>query len=119
MLQQLKKYIKAANRVAIFAGMSAAILMGAQAQAVTPSPQMIEQFKQLPKAEQQRLARQYGIDPSMISGSQAQPQIANPQVVSERDMQSERSDATTDKKRKGRIRFLCGFFQPQASSFWL
>jgi len=104
-LQQLKKYIKAAPRVAIFASMSAAILMGAQAQAVTPSPQMIEQFKQLPKAEQQRLARQYGIDPSMISGSQAQPQIANPQVVSERDMQPERINAASDKKEKAELDF--------------
>ena len=92
MLQQIKKFI--------IVGLSATILMGAQAQAVTPSPQMIEQFKQLPKAEQQRLARQYGIDPSMISGSQAQPQIANPQVVSERDMQPERINAASDKKEK-------------------
>ncbi|WP_198780493.1 SLBB domain-containing protein [Shewanella putrefaciens] len=86
MLQQVKKYIKAVPRAAILVGLSVTILMGAQAQAVTPSPQMIEQFKQLPKAEQQRLARQYGIDPSIISGSQTQQQVANPQVVTSRDV---------------------------------
>lgn len=79
MLQQIKKFI--------IVGLSATILMGAQAQAVTPSPQMIEQFKQLPKAEQQRLARQYGIDPNMLSGNQAQSQqLANPEVVTSREI---------------------------------
>ena len=55
MLQQVKKFI--------ILGVSATMLMCTQAQALTPSPQMIEQFKQLPKSEQERLARQYGIDP--------------------------------------------------------
>lgn len=59
--------------------------MGTQAQAVTPSPQMIEQFKQLPKSEQERLARQYGIEPSMITGaSPAASVVENPTVVTPR-----------------------------------
>ena len=49
MLQQVKKFI--------ILGVSATMLMCTQAQALTPSPQMIEQFKQLPKAEQQRLRK--------------------------------------------------------------
>ena len=97
MLQQIKKFI--------IVGLSATVLMGTQAQALTPSPQMIEQFKQLPKAEQQRLARQYGIDPNMLSGSQSQPQIANPQVVSEREMQPERINTANDKKEKAELDF--------------
>ncbi|MCZ4336724.1 SLBB domain-containing protein [Shewanella colwelliana] len=77
MLQQTKKVIITA--------VAALFLMGAQAQAITPSPQMIEQFKNLPASEQQRLARQYGIDPSMLGGSgQAQPKVENPQVVQPR-----------------------------------
>lgn len=94
MLQQVKKII--------IAGVSAAILMGAQAHAVTPSPQMIEQFKQLPKSEQQRLAKQYGIDPSMLSGTQAQPTVTNPQVVSSRDINSssDTADTASDKDNK-------------------
>ncbi|MGL5360750.1 MAG: SLBB domain-containing protein, partial [Shewanella sp.] len=110
MLQQVKKYIKAAPRAVIFAGLSAAILMGAQAQAVTPSPQMIEQFKQLPKAEQQRLARQYGIDPNMLSGSQSQSQpLDNPQVVGSRDVNGngglKNSEERDDKKAKAELDF--------------
>lgn len=77
MLRQVKKFI--------ILGISAAILMGAQANAITPSPQMIEQFKALPKSEQERLARQYGVDPSMITGgSAAQPVVENPTVVTPR-----------------------------------
>ncbi|MGE6648202.1 SLBB domain-containing protein [Shewanella colwelliana] len=77
MLQQTKKVIITA--------VAALFLMGTQAQAITPSPQMIEQFKNLPASEQQRLARQYGIDPSMLGGSgQSQPKVENPQVVQPR-----------------------------------
>ena len=69
----------------IIAGISALVLLSTQAQAAMPSPQMIEQFKQLPASEQQRLAKQYGIDPSMISGGASQQrQLANPQLVNER-----------------------------------
>ncbi len=88
MLQQIKKFI--------IVGLGATILMGAQVHAVTPSPQMIEQFKQLPKSEQARLAKQYGIDPNMLSGSQAQTQVTNSEVVGARDTNTRVSDA--DKK---------------------
>ncbi|MGL4613658.1 MAG: SLBB domain-containing protein, partial [Shewanella sp.] len=99
MLQQLKKYINAAPRAAILAGLSAAILMGAQAQAVTPSPQMIEQFKQLPKAEQERLARQYGIDPASITGSAVKSTtVENPSVVTPRVATNNVIDQSEDDK---------------------
>ena len=39
--------------------------------AQTPSPAMIEQFKSLPKAQQQALAKQYGIDLSSLTGASA------------------------------------------------
>ena len=45
------------------------LMASVSAQAVSISPQMIEQFKRLPAAEQQRLARQYGIDPAMLGGA--------------------------------------------------
>lgn len=73
----------------LLAGLSAFIILTIQAQAVTPSPQMIEQFKQLPKSEQERIAKQYGIDPSMLSGStNGQAQVTNPQIVTPRDTDS-------------------------------
>ncbi len=68
----------------LIAGLSALIIFSTQVQAVTPSPQMIEQFKQLPKSEQERIAKQYGIDPSMLSSSNAVTTVSNPQVVEPR-----------------------------------
>nr|WP_283102757.1 SLBB domain-containing protein [Shewanella abyssi] len=65
--------------------MSALILLSGQASAITPSPQMMEQFKNLPASEQQRLAKQYGIDPSMLGGStSSQQQLENPNLVNPR-----------------------------------
>ncbi|MFS1423646.1 SLBB domain-containing protein [Shewanella sp. 10N.286.48.B5] len=52
--------------------LNAALYTSVPVQAVTPSPQMIEQFKTLPASEQQRLAKQYGIDPSALSGQTSQ-----------------------------------------------
>jgi polysaccharide export outer membrane protein len=54
--------------------------------AVTPSPAMIAQFQNLSPAEQQRLAKQYGIElPAGSSGAsatqQAQPQVLAPQQI--------------------------------------
>ena len=49
--------------------------------AQTPTPAMIEQFKSLPKAQQEALAQQYGIDLSTITGgmgSAAGTQLAQP-----------------------------------------
>ncbi|BDM65200.1 sugar transporter [Shewanella sp. NFH-SH190041] len=55
------------------------------AQAFTPSPQMIEQFKQLPHAEQERIARQYGIDLNMLGDNASTSQkLESPQVVTPR-----------------------------------
>lgn len=69
----------------IIAGISALVLLSTQAQAAMPSPQMMEQFKSLPASEQQRLAKQYGIDPSMLSGgTSSQQQLENPTLVNER-----------------------------------
>ncbi|NRA54160.1 MAG: SLBB domain-containing protein [Gammaproteobacteria bacterium] len=63
--------------------MAALALFAANATAITPSPAMLEQFKQIPKSEQQRLMKQYGISPP--SGTQQQQQsISNPTVVTER-----------------------------------
>lgn len=51
----------------------------ASAYAFTPTPEQIEQFKQLPRAEQERLARQYGVDLNEIVPAQsAQPLAVEP-----------------------------------------
>ncbi|BAJ01437.1 SLBB domain-containing protein [Shewanella violacea] len=94
----------------IIAGISALVLLSTQAQAVIPSPQMMEQFKQLPVSEQQRLAKQYGIDPSMISGSaNQQNQLENPQLVNERQQFDENGKPIlvkeSDKDKKAKLNF--------------
>ena len=53
----------------IAAGLAFIALTSTQASAITPSPQMIEQFRQLPRAEQEQLAKQYGIDLSVLTGN--------------------------------------------------
>lgn len=51
--------------------------------AFTPSASQIEQFKKLPKSQQQALAKQYGVDLSEITGSSQssnQPQVEKPTI---------------------------------------
>ena len=55
-----------ATSAALLAGTALVWAAGSQAQMV--SPQMIEQLKSMPRAQQEMLARQYGIDLSAISG---------------------------------------------------
>lgn len=97
MLQHVKKFI--------ILGISFAILIGGQLHAATPSPQMIEQFKKLPKSEQTRLASQYGIDPSMLNSlndkTNTKSNLTNPILVNPRidkdseDFNSEEKSAIT------------------------
>lgn len=44
-----------------------AVVIVTPASAVTPSPAMIEQLKQLPRAEQERLAKEYGFDLNQLN----------------------------------------------------
>nr|WP_283165795.1 SLBB domain-containing protein [Shewanella litorisediminis] len=69
----------------MIAGVGALVLVGGPVAAITPSPQMIEQFKNLPKAEQERIARQYGIDPSLLGTTPTQASVTNPEVVAPRE----------------------------------
>lgn len=96
-------------------------LVALPAVAVTPSPAMIEQFKQLPKAEQEKLAAQYGIDLKQIDGSafEESPAIAEPlqqsdKVVAKQVTPSmEQSAAATPASR----RFGMNMFDPKISTF--
>ncbi|MCH1920497.1 SLBB domain-containing protein [Shewanella sp. A3A] len=73
--------------------------------AASVSPQMIQQFKNLPQSEQQRLAKQYGIDPSQFGVQQGQSSshgLDNPELVSPRndDAYAQRPD------KKDQVDFL-------------
>lgn len=80
----------------------------AQVDAVTISPQMVEQFKNLPKSEQMRLAQQYGIDPSQLASknpsSSDNRNNFNTDVVQPRNEQQ--SDEQRNKKQNDDLSFL-------------
>lgn len=91
--------------------------------AVTPSPAMIAQFQSLSPAEQQRLAKQYGIElPANMSGTsavqQAEPQVLVPQKAESKsgDMGSERPKQLDDKEIESR-RFGMSMFDSNVSTF--
>nr|WP_247664832.1 SLBB domain-containing protein [Pseudoalteromonas sp. MMG010] len=64
--------------------------------AFTPTSAQLEQFKNLPKAQQQALAKQYGVDISVITGnSQQSNTVPEPQdTIGERKLQNEAQNNT-------------------------
>ncbi|GIU49908.1 sugar transporter [Shewanella sairae] len=85
MLLKVKKFF--------IASMGLVCLISGSAHAVTPSPQMIEQFKTLPQAEQERLAKQYGFDPELLNAGATSSQqpfenqaIINPRAVEDEEL---------------------------------
>ncbi|EGN74601.1 periplasmic protein involved in polysaccharide export [Idiomarina sp. A28L] len=81
----------------------------AQASAQQLTPAQIEQFKQLPRAQQEALARQYGIDLSMLErqgssrGAQEDPETLRPRdglTDEQRRMAEEDAESENDKKKK-------------------
>lgn len=75
--------------------------IAAQAQSITPA--QIQQFKSLPKAQQEALARQYGVDLDQIQGgaSQSQPNInRNISVVEPLESDSEQGESGNQKNSK-------------------
>lgn len=102
----------------------------AAAQSVTPSPAMLEQFKQLPRAEQERLARQYGIDLNTLNqvgsrdnnlSDEQEPEL----LTQPRARQEERNRLTAEQQRKEKEkkadeplkRFGLNLFDAQISTF--
>lgn len=100
-----------------------ASLFTTEALAQSVSPAMLEQFKQLPKSEQQRLAKQYGVDLNQLNGAannvqqaeveQLQPfeQIKQAKLADEKKLIA---DAEEEKKLK---RFGVAMFDAEISTF--
>ena len=64
--------------ILLVTGLLVSAMFAAQVAAITPSPAMIEQLKMLPKAEQQRLMKQYGLSPAMLNKTSEQQKIEQP-----------------------------------------
>ena len=70
--------------------------------AFTPSASQIEQFKKLPKAQQEALAKQYGVDISTITGAnQSSNENTNEQqpTIGEREKQEQEQEDLTYEER--------------------
>lgn len=68
------------------------LLLSSMAAAATPTSAQIEQFKKLPKAQQQALAKQYGVDLDSLESQQRQTpsEDERPQaLIDSRDVQAE------------------------------
>ena len=95
------------------------------AQAITPSPAMLEQFKKLPRAEQERLARQYGFSLDMLNGggstnssqtdTDTQAQVEQPSRRENRT--AAREQLVDDSKSNKPQRFGMTLFDTDVSSF--
>lgn len=103
----------------------AALFAALPVSAVTPSPAMLAQFKNLSPAEQQRLAKQYGIElPAGSMGSaaqQAQPQVLVPQqqspIIETIDSQFSNYAQPLTEEEKANQRFGMNMFNSQISTF--
>lgn len=111
------KLFKSCVLVALFAALPVS--------AVTPSPAMLAQFQNLSPAEQQRLAKQYGIEiPTGMMGSsvqQAQPQVLVPQqqspIIETIDPQFGQYPQQLTEEEKANQRFGMNMFNSQISTF--
>jgi polysaccharide biosynthesis/export protein len=70
------------------------------AQAVTPSPAMIEQFKKLPRAQQEQLARQYGVDLSQLNSRSSGADKSSRQETEQLEQRASDVIVATDEKNE-------------------
>ena len=103
--------------IAMFAAFFAALPL----YAVTPSPAMIAQFQNLSPAEQQRLAKQYGIELPTGSSGGSESQQAKPEVLVPQRQVSVSSERTKDttpvKPVSTSARFGLSMFDSEISTF--
>ncbi len=93
--KMFKTYLSALSAIFI-------LLFSSVAQAVTPSPAQIEQFKKLPRAQQEALAKQYGVDLNSIMGNSASRSGGNQEAaptIGDRDPYAETADLQTEEQK--------------------
>lgn len=84
----LQKHFLTLKKASLFSLIAlSTFLVPAVSNAITPSPAMIEQLKKLPKSEQARLMKQYGLSPDMLNGlsNQQDKPLENPELISPRE----------------------------------
>lgn len=74
------------------------LLTSASVLAFTPTAAQIEQFKKLPKAQQEALARQYGVDLSTITGKTTDEESANFESTVQPRLEKEKEPLTDEER---------------------
>ncbi|MCS4308824.1 protein involved in polysaccharide export with SLBB domain [Rheinheimera pacifica] len=101
-------------------GLSIGCIGSVAAQSATPSPAMIEQFQKLPRAEQERLARQYGynLPSSSRSNSNNNSSGASNEIQQQEFLQPQLPEPENDDDdSKEAKRFGLKLFNSNASTF--
>ncbi len=85
-------------------------------QAATPSPAMMAQFNKLPKSEQARIAKQYGLKVSDLKKSKAESssdieEKKESETFAEKNKNSEKEEFPAEMKSKEPVRFGLSFFE--------
>ncbi|QSX35512.1 SLBB domain-containing protein [Shewanella avicenniae] len=81
------------------------MMMSFQLFAVEISPQMAQQFKNLPKSEQERIASQYGVNLNSLKSGSGNSEVTNPPVVTGRsevvkaDVNTSEDEATLEQTK--------------------
>ncbi|MEH6712195.1 MAG: SLBB domain-containing protein [Paraglaciecola polaris] len=104
---------------------SLAFMLIAPVNAVTPSAQQIEQFKSMPKAQQEALARQMGIDLSDLnlsggnsSNVQVQPETQINRYVDEDEIAARLAEQSANKDKSKELKpFGYDLFKSSSASF--
>ena len=74
------------------------LLTSASVLAFTPTAAQIEQFKKLPKAQQEALAKQYGVDLSTITGKTSNKESVEQESTIQPRFEKEQEDLTDDER---------------------
>ncbi|MBE1286454.1 MAG: sugar transporter [Alteromonadaceae bacterium] len=118
-------------RLSFISAVFVTVGLSASALAQTPTPAMIEQFKSLPRAQQEALAQQYGIDLSAVTGGMgrtagvqlAEPGQALPQATQPLPQATQpltpvlQSDETKEQDEKTLSRFGMDLFDAAKVTF--
>lgn len=109
------------KKLTVIIGLALPVFSAAQ----TISPAMLEQFKKLPKSEQVRLAKQYGIDPASLTNGQSsvmpstdemQPLTPKGKAAAESELEQENAKQQ-EAKSEGPKRFGVDLFDSKVTTF--
>ncbi|MDP5131521.1 MAG: SLBB domain-containing protein, partial [Paraglaciecola sp.] len=102
-----------------FAVLMTALILSLSVQAQQPSAAQIEQFKQLPRAQQEALAKQYGVDISQLTGNSSANRLQENAVapLQQAEVKASTNTPRSAPKAAGLPRFGESLFDANISTF--